>query len=290
MNEVESLIANFESPELMQPCDRTLDDPARFSKPAAMRGTPRGKNGGNAQGAQAAAVGSGVVGAVALNAAGTLPRASAFARHRRDCNDQWNELGYIMGIGRRERRRERDAPGIADEVVLAARFAPIGGIGAGFFPPCMARTEELSTTARDHSLCEAACNRVSNTRCTCAHTPARCHATRRRQQLTPEPQPISGGNAVHGMPVRSTNRIPVSACRWAMGLRPGCTRRRRLVFGSSGSMICHKALSRIGLGMNILRHQESIHVKKYRNTHKSTTPIHHTKNSFCALSMTPCRE
>lgn len=272
MNEVESLIANLKSPKLMQPCDRTLDNPARFSKPAAVRGTPRGKNGSNAQGTQVAMVSSRIISAVALNAIGALPRASALSRHRRDGNDQWNKLGYIMGIGRRERRRERDAPGVADEVVLATRFASVGGIGSRFFPPCMARTEELSTMARDHSICEAACNRVSNTRCSCAQRPARCHATKRRQQLTPEPQPISSGSAVHGMPVRSTNKIPVSACRWEIGLRPGCTRRRRFAFGSNGSTIRHSASSRMGLDMNILHYRESIHVKKYRKIHKSTTP------------------
>lgn len=280
MNEVESLITEFEPPELMQPRNRTLDNPARFSKPAAMRGTPRSENGRNAQSTQDAAVGSRVVSAIALNAVGALSRASALARDGRNRHDQRNELGYIMGIGRRERRRERDAPGVADEVVLAARFAPVGGIGTGFFPPCMARTDELSTIARDHSICEAACSRVSNTRCSCGHTPAVCHATRRRQQLTPEPQPISSGSAVHGMPVRSTNRIPVSACRWEMGLRPGCTRRRRFGFGSNGSTIRHSASSRMGLGMNILRQSESIHVKKYRKIHKSTTPIRHIKPSF----------
>jgi hypothetical protein len=151
----------------------------------------------------------------------------------------------------------------------------------------MARTDELSTTARDHSICEAACSRVSNARCSCAHTPARCHATRRRQQLTPEPQPISSGNAVHGMPVRSTNRIPVSACRWVMGLRPGCTRRRRFAFGSNGSTIRHSASSRMGLGMNILLHRESFHVKKYRNIHKSTTPFITLKLHFETRSKCP---
>jgi hypothetical protein len=36
----------------------------------------------------------------------------------------------------------------------------------------------------------------------------------------------------------------------------------------------------MGLGMNILRHSESIHVKKYRKIHKSTTPIYHIYTSF----------
>jgi hypothetical protein len=275
MNEVEALVTDFKPSKLVQPCNRALDDPARFSQAAAMRGTSLGQNWDNTQRAQAAAVGSGVISTIALNAVGTLPWASALARDRWNRQDQRHELGYIMGMGRRERRCERDAPGVANEMVLAAGFTPVRGVGTGFFPPCMARTDELSTTARDHSICEAACSRVSNTRCSRAHTPARCHATRRRQQLTPEPQPISRGSAAHGMPVRSTNRIPVSACRWEIGRRPGCTRRRRFAFGNNGSTIRHSASSTMGFDMTILHHRESIHVKKYRNTHKSTTPIYH---------------
>ena len=280
MNEVQPFVAHLQAPELVQPRDRTFDHPARLTQSAAMRGAPPGQNRRNAQSAQGAAVGSGVVGAVALNTIGALPGAPASAGKRRDSSDEGNELGYIMGIGRRERRRERDAPCIADEMVLAARFAPVGGIRSGFFPPCMARTEELSTMVRDHSICSAACNRVSNTRCNRAHTPARCHATKRRQQLTPEPQPISSGNAAHGMPVRSTNRMPVSACRWVMGLRPGWVRRRRFTFGNNGSTSRHSPSSRIGLGMNTLRLKESIHVKKYRSARQSTTPIHYINTSF----------
>jgi hypothetical protein len=280
VNEVQPFVAHLQAPELVQPCDRTFDDPARLAQAAAMRGTPSGQNRRNAQSAKRTAVGGGVVGAVALDTIGALPGAPGSARKRRNGNDERNQLGYIMGIGRRERRRERDAPGVADEMVLAARFAPVGGIGSGFFPPCMARTEELSTRVRDHSICSAACNRVSNTRCNRAHTPARCHATKRRQQLTPEPQPISSGRAAQGMPVRSTNKMPVSACRWVMGLRPGWVRRRRFIFGSNGSMSCHSPSSRIGLGMNVLPQRESIHVKTYRNTPKCTIPIHHINISF----------
>lgn len=280
MNKVQPFVAHLQAPELVQPRERAFDDPARLAQSAAMRGTPLRQNRRNAQSALRAAMGAGVVGTVALDTIGALSGAPAAARKRRDRSDERNELGYIMGIGRRERRRERDAPCVADEVVLAARFAPVSGIGAGFFPPCRARTEELSTIVRDHSICSAACNRVSNTRCNRAHTPARCHATKRRQQLTPEPQPISSGSAAHGMPVRSTNRIPVSACRWVMGLRPGWVRRRRFNFGSNGSMSCHSASSRIGFGMNVLPLGESTHVKTYRNTHKSTTPIHRINNSF----------
>lgn len=280
MNEMQPFVAHLQASELVQPRDRALDDPTRLAQAAAMRGAPLGQNRRNAQSTQGAAVGGGVVGAVALDTIGALAGAPASARKRRNGNDEGNELGYIMGIGRRERRRERDTPCIADEMVLAACFAPVSGIRSGFFPPCMARTEELSTTVRDHSICSAACKRVSNTRCNRAHTPARCHATKRRQQLTPEPQPISSGSAAHGIPVRSTNRMPVSACRWVMGLRPGWVRRRRFIFGNNGSTSRHSPSSRIGLGMNVLSFRESNHVKTYPNTPKCTIPIHHINTSF----------
>jgi hypothetical protein len=50
-------------------------------------------------------------------------------------------------------------------------------------------------------------------------------ASSRRQQLMPEPQPISSGRYSQGMPVFSTNRMPLRACRWLIGLRPGYRRR-----------------------------------------------------------------
>jgi hypothetical protein len=217
-------------------------------------------------------MGSRVIGAVTLHALRTPTRTPASATQCRYSADQGQQLRHIMGIGRREYRCERDAPGIRNEVVLAACFAPVSRVGACFFPPCMARTEELSTRVRDHSICPAACKWVSSAWCSCVHTPARCHATRRRQQLTPDPQPISRGKAAQGMPVRSTNKIPVRACRWVMGLRPGWMRRLRFTLGSSGSTTSHSLSSTIGFDMNIPLKKESVHVKKYRSTHKSTTP------------------
>lgn len=272
MNEMQSFVANFQSAKLMQPSNRALDNPTCLAQATAMCGTPPCQIWGDAQCTKRLAVGGGIVSTVTLDPMRALFGTSTPTRERRDRRDQRKQLGYIMGIGRRERRRERDAPGVADKVVFAARFAPISGIGAGFFPPCIARTEELSTIVRDHSICSAACNRVSSTRCSLTHTPARCQLTKRRQQLTPEPHPISSGRAVHGMPVRNTNKMPVSACRWVIGLRPGCMRRRRFSWGNSGSISSHSASSRIGFDMNLLPLRESTHVKNYATIQKSTSP------------------
>ena len=47
----------------------------------------------------------------------------------------------------------------------------------------------------------------------------------------------------HGMPLRSTNRIPVSTARSGIGFRPAYWRLRGRRFGSSGSIRAHKSSS-----------------------------------------------
>jgi hypothetical protein len=51
-------------------------------------------------------------------------------------------------------------------------------------------------------------------------TPALCQSRKRRQQVIPEPQPISGGRYSQGKPVESTKRMPRSTSRLGMRGRP----------------------------------------------------------------------
>ena len=60
----------------------------------------------------------------------------------------------------------------------------------------------------------------SSSRCRHCHTPAACQSCSRRQQVTPDPHPISAGSISHGMPVRSTSRMPVNAAHDGTGGRP----------------------------------------------------------------------
>jgi hypothetical protein len=62
--------------------------------------------------------------------------------------------------------------------------------------------------------------RFSRTRWILSHTPVACQSRSRRQQVMPDPQPISCGRYSQGMPVRSTKRIPVKAWRSGTGV-PG---------------------------------------------------------------------
>jgi hypothetical protein len=51
-------------------------------------------------------------------------------------------------------------------------------------------------------------------------TPRCCQCRSRRQQVTPEPQPISWGSISQGMPLRKTKTIPVKQARSSTGGRP----------------------------------------------------------------------
>jgi hypothetical protein len=105
-------------------------------------------------------------------------------------------------------------------VVLATRLAPIRGVRPGRSAPFLARTLRLSWLARDQSSRPARPSRSSSAWCNRCHTPARCQSRRRRQQVTPLPQPISWGSSSQAIPLRRTKRMPVSAARSGTRGRP----------------------------------------------------------------------
>jgi hypothetical protein len=170
--------------------------------------------------AQALPMRLGTVAPVALNDLRLVQGTSPFAPDMWNGLDQCIELGHVVAVCAGQDDRERDALRVDDEVVLAAELASVRGIRAGFFPASMARMDELSTMARVKSISprrRSSASSISWIRC---QTPACCHATSRRQQAVPEPQPISCGSRFHAMSERSTNTMPVSTARSGVGLRP----------------------------------------------------------------------
>jgi hypothetical protein len=115
-------------------------------------------------------------------------------------------------------------------------------------PPKTARTEQLSKIALDQSISPARPSSSSSRRQTLSQIPARCQSRRRRQQVIPLPQPSSCGRYSHPQPVRRTNRIPVSACRWGTGGRPPLG--LGLSGGNSGSMRSHNSSVSSGLAIS----------------------------------------
>jgi hypothetical protein len=133
-----------------------------------------------------------------------------------------------VDIGPREFRCQWDALPVDHNMALRARFASIRRIRPGFFAPPGAGTLAESSEARAQSILSASPKRSRSTRCSLCHTPAFCQSLSLRQQVMPLPQPISRGSISQGIPLRRTNRMPVSAL-WS-----GTRGRPPFGFGGSG--------------------------------------------------------
>ena len=250
MNARATFVADRESPKAMQPGDRSFDHPSRATEATAVPTAVAIRNQRhNAALPQLGAVPCRVVAAVALHDVRSPARRPGAPADRRHRIDEVQQLGDVGGIGGSQLRDERNPVGVGKNMMLRPGFAAIGRVRSSFFPPRIARSDALSTIARARSRRPRRRNSVSSAACSRFHTPARCQRTSRRQQVIPEPQPISRGSMRQGMPLRSTKRIPVSTARSGIGARPAYCRFRARRFGKSGSTRSHKASSSIGCGI-----------------------------------------
>jgi hypothetical protein len=249
MNVCAAFVANPQAPELVQPTDRPFHDPPEDAQATAVLGVPLGEAGLDPSLIQLLPVRIRVVRPIAEDFYGTFHRVTDLSGDGRDGIDQRDQLGHVVAVAPRKPNGQWNAFRIRDEVMFRPAFPAIHGAGTGTFAPPTARTWLESTTAADRSSCSSARSRFSKTLCTFSHTPAFCQASRYRQQLIPEPQPISGGRSSHGMPLFKTNRMPVSTWRRSRGLRPGYLNRRGLGGGRSGSIRFHNPSSSNGLAM-----------------------------------------
>jgi len=204
----------------MQPRQCTFDHPASGAKSASVVGIAACDQWSNAALTQRFAVTVGVVSTIALDHLRPTTRPTALSTHPRNRIDQRKQLRDVVPIRAGQDHSERNAIRIRDRVVLRAVFTPICGIWADFLPPKMARTELLSTTARDQSIWLSAWRFDKSVACNRSHTPAFCQSRKRRQQVMPQPQPSSCGKSSQPMPVLSTNRMPVNAWRSDTAGRP----------------------------------------------------------------------
>jgi hypothetical protein len=124
----------------------------------------------------------------------------------------------VVGCG--EDDSEREALPVDHQMALAARFAALRRMRPGFRAPLVAGAKALSTLARRQAIVSAAPQRSKSAGCRRSHTPACGHARRRRQQVTPRPQPSSWGNSSQGGPLLSTQMMPVTAARSGTRGRP----------------------------------------------------------------------
>lgn len=204
----------------MQPRERTFDYPAVFAEAAAVLCSAFCNNRHDPAILQLLPVRVRVIPAICVGRRGTALGASGFSRHGWNGINQRNQLGDVVAIGRSENGGQWNAIRIGEHVMLRAGLGAIRRVGASLGPPKTARTLALSAMARDQSMSSAPCNPLRSAWWMSCHTPASCQSRSRRQQVMPEPQAISRGRYSQGMPVFSTNRMPVSALRFSIGGRP----------------------------------------------------------------------
>ena len=249
MNARATLIAHGQTSKAMQPRQGALDDPARPPQAAPMRSAALRELRGNAARRQLVAMRLRIVAAVALDESRFAHGPTGAAPEGRHGIDEGQQLGDVVPVRRRQRRDERNPVRVGENMMFRPGLTAIGRVRSSFFPPRSARRDELSTTARVRSSWPRRRNALSKTMWRRFQTLARCHRTSRRQHVVPEPQPISRGSMFHGMPLRRTNRMPVSTARSGIGARPAYCRFRRRRLGSNGSIRVHKSSSINAWGM-----------------------------------------
>lgn len=176
-----------------------LDDVTELAHALDVRGALAGDDRQDPPLAELFAVRIGVVALVSEQGFWTPARTAGAAGDRWDAVDQGEGLGDIVDVRRGRDDLERSAASVADQMVFAARLASVDRRRTGVGTPFFARTWEPSTQARDQSSWPAAFSSASRMRCSWSKTPARCHRSRRRQQVCPEPNPSSSGRSCQAM-------------------------------------------------------------------------------------------
>ncbi len=247
MNVCATLEAGAQTTECVQPGMSTLDDPADLAESTTVGLTTPGDRSRDAGSMKRSTILVVIVCAVCVDPTWLAQGTASTSPDSRNRFDQRQKLGDIVTVRAGQDDRNRRAVGIGSDVVLGTGSRAVGGVRSCFWPAPTARTEEESMMTREKSMRSAARNFASKISCRRSHTPALCQSRSRRQQLTPEPQPISMGSSFQRMPLLSTNRMPVNAARSDTGIRPGYRNRRGLAGGRSGSINAHNSSSMIGL-------------------------------------------
>jgi hypothetical protein len=221
MDIVSPLVTNRESTVFGDPRKRALHDPPVPSQFLRTLHTLSGYVPLDASFSQSSRALLIVVGFVGVHLIGTLPRSASRTLDRLDRVQKLLEDHRIVDVSGSGDHTERDARPLDHNMALRARLSLIRRIRAGCCSPLLAGTLAESKEARSQSICSVSPRRSKRTRCSFSHTPASCHSRKRRQQVTPLPQPISWGSISQGMPLFSTKMMPVRAARSSMrGLPP----------------------------------------------------------------------
>ena len=135
-----AFVARAQPFEGVQPGEATFDHPAVSAEAGAVCDPATRDPRGDAPGAQPSAVDVVVVAAVGEQLPRLASGPAAPAADRRNGVEQRDQLGDVVAVAAGQRDRQRDAAGVADQVVLGARARAVDRRGADVVPPVSART------------------------------------------------------------------------------------------------------------------------------------------------------
>jgi len=248
MHRRQLVVTDLQAPRLADPGECALHDPADFAQAAAVRRPRLRQVVLDPALFEALVISRCAVLPVSIQGLWLLPRAAAPSTNRRDVVHQVHRLERFVAVGPRDAQRQRGALAIDEQVPFGPFFPAIRGVFAGEYPPKTARKLWLSTQHLSQSMpfsCPTRWRRVCRS---FFQTPRRCQCRSRRQQVTPEPQPISRGSISQGMPLRKTKTIPVRQARSSTGGRPRFPG-FALCRGSKGAMASQRSSDTNGSAM-----------------------------------------
>lgn len=216
------LVTEFESSEVAEPAQRTFDYVSSFPQSAAVEVpcSARGQQRFDAQHPNECRQHGKAVTSISLENLRFRAWPTVPSRNGRHTHQHLQRDLVVTRVRRRGPNDQRQATRIRQYVPLAALFRTIRRVRAGMEPPKTARTLALSITARERWTFPALPSTERMSVCSLDHTDSRVHSANRRQHVLPLPQFISRGSDCQGTPVRSTNTIPVRACRFVTRGRP----------------------------------------------------------------------
>ncbi len=269
MNVSSLLVSNPQPAVGKEPGECGFDYPSVLAQATAVFGVALGNEWFDASRSQRPAdLFLGVVRSIGKEAFRTLARPTARTLDRLNRIDQSDRHHGIVDIRAGVFNGQRRAVAVRDQMALGAVLAAICRVRPGLRPPKSARVEQLSMIAVDQSISSAWPSSSSNARQMSSQTPAWCQSRRRRQQVIPDPQPISCGKYSHGMPVLSTKMMPVRHARSGIAGRPPSGRGGR--GGMNGSIRSQSSSMSSGLA-----------ITRSSMTYAACRPCHGSVRTFC---------
>jgi hypothetical protein len=234
-----ALEANAQLAESGKPGMCTLDDPSMTAEPIVALDASACNPVLDAAQLEMLSAARVVIPFVGMQLVRPAARPAALACNRRQRVDQFFEDHRVMPVGSGDTEHQRDTLPVRDEVAFAAELAAVRRVGACVRAPRGLGTVEPSRLARLKSSWPAPRSSDSSVKCRRCHAPAACQSRSLRQQVMPLPKPSSWGKSSHGMPVRNTKRMPLSARSSSSLGRPPLS--DGLTSGSNGLILFHSA-------------------------------------------------